>query len=141
MAEPSGRVPVYLAWFFLRIRRHSGETDYFVTRFKDMPMKRMALEAHMVKELHRYGLIAIPDKTVEKVFNPLTYSPEPGTFITRDGSDDPEISIPYVKHFVVTPAGHYFLRESVCQFLGGMAWTIAVAVVSGYIGACIGQIA
>lgn len=63
--------PAYLLWFLLRIRKHSGEQDYFVQRFENMERGQMTREAHMLRELHRLGFVALPEESCEKVYDPL----------------------------------------------------------------------
>lgn len=44
MVKTEEKLPVYLLWFLLRIRRHAGELDYFSKRFDGMPMDKMVIE-------------------------------------------------------------------------------------------------
>lgn len=57
MAETDEKLPVYLLWFLLRIRRHAGELDYFSKRFDGMPMDKMVVETQMVSRPRRTRLL------------------------------------------------------------------------------------
>lgn len=120
-------MPLYLLWYFLRIRKHGGETDYFVKRFENAKMDRMFIETQMVSELLRRGLILLPDEEREKVFNPLTYTDESGATKHRSGT---QTNIPYFPAFDITPAGKYLLREMLFSGIGSIGWAVFVAAVS-----------
>ncbi|MEG2934751.1 MAG: hypothetical protein RR842_14350, partial [Gordonibacter sp.] len=72
------KVPLYLQWFFIRIRNHSDEEDYFVKRFENMSREKMLIETQMIGDLHKRGLILLSDKRENKVFNPLVFTDSNG---------------------------------------------------------------
>ena len=123
--------PAYLLWFFLRSRKHGGENGYLVKRFADMDMERMLLEVVMLDELLKLHYILLADKTEEKVFNPLVYSPRPGVTVHRVGT---ESRVPYPPSFEVAPAGHYALRELFIESVWKGIGTVATAAVGILIG-------
>ena len=129
MASSNDSIPVYLLWYLLRIRNHSGELDFFVKRFAEMSEKKMLIEVQMVGELHKRGLILLPsEKKGEKVFNPLAVSAGPGISIMRAGTEQ---RIAYWKMFDLTPAGKYVVVETFFQLVGGVAKTLIVALIGG----------
>ena len=123
--------PAYLLYFLLRIRKHSDERGYLVERFKDMELDRMAREAHMLRELHRLGFVALPDETEEKVYNPLREEVAPGVIVHKAGT---EIRVPYAPTFSLLPAGHYVLRELAFEAVGKGIGTVLTALVGIVIG-------
>lgn len=125
------KVPLYLQWFFFRIKRHSGEKDYFVKRFDKMEREKMMIEVMMVKDLFKRGLILLSDKEVEKVFDPLVYSPRPGVTVHRAGT---EHRVKYPSMFFITPAGKYLMAESALGLAGTVGWTCAAAFLGGLVG-------
>ena len=120
-------MPIYLLWFFLRIRKHGGEKDYFVNRFENMERGEMLIETQMVGQLYERGLIMLPEMDGEKVFDPLAHSPLPGVTVRTAGT---EFRIGYWKRFELTPSGKYLLREMLVSGLGTVGWTVFVAAVS-----------
>lgn len=127
MTSHNDRIPVYLLWYLLRIRRHSGEIDFFAKRFADMDEPKMLIEVQMAGELYKRGLILLPsEKKGEKVFNPLTVSAAPGVSILRSGTEQ---RITYWKMFDLTPAGKYVIVETLFQLAGSTAKTFVIALV------------
>ena len=124
------KMPLYLLWYFLRIRKHSGELDYFSSRFEDMDIDRMSIEVQMIRDLYERKLILLPTETTEKVFNPLTRSPRPGLIIHRFGRQE---TVPYWKYFHITPLGKYLLREMLASGLGAVGWTVFTAAVAAIV--------
>lgn len=123
----SEKIPLHLLWFFLRIRKHCGEKDYFVKRFENMDREKCLIEVQMVGQLHKRGLIMLPEMDGEKVFDPLVFSPSPGMTVQRAGT---EYRVNYWKRFELTPAGKYLVREMLFNALGTVGWTVFVAAVS-----------
>lgn len=41
-------VPAYLAWYFLKIRSHADECDYFIKRFRYIEMGELIVEKQMI---------------------------------------------------------------------------------------------
>ena len=129
MASPDDRIPIYLLWYLLRIRRHSGELDFFAKRFAAMDEQKMLIEVQMTGELYKRGLILLPsEKKGEKVFNPLEVSAGPGIIVTRAGTEQ---RISYWKMFGITPAGKYVVIETLFEMAGGAAKTLFVALIGG----------
>lgn len=127
MASPDDRIPIYLLWYLLRIRRHSGELDFFAKRFAAMDEQKMLIEVQMTGELYKRGLILLPsEKKGEKVFNPLSVSAGPGISIMRAGTEQ---RISYWKMFDLTPAGKYVVIETILQLAGSTAKTFVIALV------------
>lgn len=126
------KVPLYLTWYFLKIRRHKMEEGYLEKRFAKMEKDKMCLETQMLNDLHKRGLIALSEKRLEKVFDPLVYSPSPGIVVHRAGT---EYRVPYPSIFDITPAGHYFIREKMASAITSISWTIIAAAVGGFVGA------
>jgi hypothetical protein len=129
------KVPIYLRWFLLRISRHSGEEGFFVKRFEGMEREKMLIETLMLKDLYRRELILLPEKRLEKVYDPLIYSPAPGVTVHRATT---EHRIPYPAEFWLAPAGKYIWTESIVGIVGSLVWTSAIAVLGGFIGGLIG---
>lgn len=119
------RVPAYLAWYFLRIRGHHDEPGYLVERFADMGLDRMLLEVQMLDELYKRGLVSLTDRRDERVFDPRRVEIAPGVTATTTGT---EKRVTYPAMFVITPLGHYFLREAALSAVGTTAWTAIVAL-------------
>lgn len=130
MPNNADKIPLYLAWYFLRIRKHSGENDYFVSRFADMEKDRMLIEVQMVEQLHKLNLVMLPDKRADKVFNPLAHSPAPGVTVHSAGTQE---IVHYWERFDITPAGKYFVREAIISGIGTIGWTVFVAAVSAIV--------
>lgn len=127
MASPDDKIPIYLLWYLLRIRRHSGELDFFAKCFAAMDEQKMLIEVQMTGELYKRGLILLPsEKKGEKVFNPLSVSAGPGISIMRAGTEQ---RISYWKMFDLTPAGKYVVIETILQLAGSTAKTFVIALV------------
>lgn len=125
------RAPLYLTWYFLRVRRHHGEPSYLERRFENMNHDRMAIEVQMLRELKEQRLILLPEDSVEeKVFDPLSYSPEPDALVFRAGT---QMAVPYWRSFSITPLGHYFIRETVASLVSSAVGTAAVAFVGALV--------
>lgn len=126
------RVPVYLAWYFLRIRKHHGELGYFDRRFENVDSKQMLIEVQMVQELYERHLILLPGKKPDrkKAFNPRSYTALPGLVFEVAGEGD---RIPYWSAFEIAPLGHYFLRELAVSVLVSAVKTLSVAVIGALV--------
>ena len=122
-------IPVHLAWFLLRIRKHSGEDGFFEKRFADMGEERMLIEVQMVGQLFERGLILLPEKkTCKKAFSQPALSA--GRGITATGRSTEHI-IEYWNAFALTPAGKYAVVETLFEMAGGAAKTLFVALIGG----------
>lgn len=120
-------IPVHLAWFLLRIRKHSGEDDFFEKRFADMGEERMLIEVQMVGQLFERGLILLPEKkTCKKAFSQPAFSAGRGITVTRRST---EHIVEYWNAFALTPAGKYAVVETLFQLVGGVAKTLVVALI------------
>lgn len=127
------RVPVYLAWYFLRIRKHHGEQGYFDERFENMDSERMLVEVQMLGDLANRRLILLPEETDrEKTFNPLEFTDPriPGFVFRQTGKED---TIPYWNSFSIAPLGHYFLRETAVSLALSAIGTFLVALVGALV--------
>ncbi|MBQ9021800.1 MAG: hypothetical protein IJ113_07290 [Eggerthellaceae bacterium] len=105
-------------------------------RFKDKPLDCVALEAHMLRELHRLGFIALPEETAEKFAQLPVEEIDPGHIVYRNPGD----SVPYAPMFLVLPRGHYAIRELAVQLVGGFLWTFAVALLGGLAAITLGKL-
>lgn len=103
-------VPVYLLVFFLRIRKHSGEVGYLVTRAKRSDYRTALDEESMVRDLEQLHLIA-PSKDKEAV-----EFPGEGTVIVH-GS------------FLTLSRGRWYWAEPLAKLLAWAAATLVGAVV------------
>ena len=45
------KVPIYLLWFFFRIKKHRREETYLDQRFEGMDLDTMLIEVQMLSEL------------------------------------------------------------------------------------------
>lgn len=99
-------------------------------RFENMERNQMTREAHMLRELHRLGFVALPEESCEKVYDPLDRE-ENGVTFHFAGT---EHRIPYAPSFMVTPAGHYILRELAFNALGKGLGTAAAAAIGIVVG-------
>lgn len=120
-----GDVPFYLAWFFLRIRKHAGKENYLVERFKGMDFEKAAIEAQMINRLYKLNLIGRPEKTAELVYDPNKQTIAPGVTIETAGE---EKRLQFPPMFTATPKGTYFVRESVLSGVLGFLKTAVVAL-------------
>ena len=137
MSESNDRIPVYLLWFLLRIRRHSGEKDYFVARYADMKADKVAIEAQMIRQLHRRGLILLPfDDTLKKSFGPS--AAENGSVAPAAGEGE-QLCVDYWASFGLTPAGKYALLQSAWDLAAGALGTFATAVLAALAALLIGR--
>ena len=119
-------IPVHLAWFLLRIRKHSGEDGFFEKRFADMGEERMLIEVQMVCQLFERGLILLPEKkTCEKAFSQPALSAGVGMTATRRST---EHIVEYWTAFALTPAGKYVVIETFFQLVGSVVKTFGVAL-------------
>lgn len=81
-------VPAYLLVFFLRIRRHSGESGYLVSRVKGKDVTRATDEIAMLRELRDLHFISLSGKEEDVTFDPLAYEKEPGVIVHRLGTEE-----------------------------------------------------
>lgn len=129
-------VPAYLAWYFLRIRRHLGERGYFSKRFSDMDPDEVAIETQMVEELFVLDLVLYSEEDLEeKVVHPLRDPLPPA------GAPSPVVreSIPYHSTLYPTPRGKYFVREGLVGLACRSAWTAVVALLGVLVGLALGN--
>ena len=130
-------VPLYLSWYFLRIRRHRGERGYLSERANRLGFDRALLESQMLKDLFDRGLIMLPliDSWEKKVYDPLHETLATGVTIERAGT---QREVPFPAEFDVTPMGHYFLREAAASLVGTTAWTALVALMGAAAAVALG---
>ena len=132
------KVPSYLAWYLLKIRRHSDKQGYLVTRFEGMSEKKMSIEVQMLEEMLELHLVILPDEAFQKAFKP-----DGQTEILK--IDEPLFRYPKGTVFVrfrgmfsIAPRGHYFIRETIVQFFAKGIWTAIVALLGILVGLAIG---
>lgn len=65
-------VPAYLLAYFLRIRKHSDEIGYLVTRLEGKGIVSFTDEITMLRELRDLHFIGLSDKEDEIVFDKVT---------------------------------------------------------------------
>lgn len=131
MPTSSDRIPSYLLFFFLQIRSHAGEVGYLTERIDKLGLEDACIETQMVEMLYKRGLITLSDKKLDKVYDPLCYSPAPGVTVHKAGT---EYIVHYWGDFGITPAGKYLLREMAFSAVGKTAWTAIVAAIGIIIG-------
>lgn len=129
------RAPVYLAWYFLRIRRHHDQPGYLAKRFDNMELDRALLEVQMLDKLYKRGLVSLTDRRDEMVFGPHGIEIAPGVTATTTGT---ETRVSYPVMFGITPLGHYFLREAALSAVGTTAWTAVVALMGAVAATLLG---
>lgn len=95
------------------------------------------MEVLMASELDERGLIKLPKETTEKVFDPTKHSLGNGvTVFTPE-----EIkTITYWKTFDITPAGKYFIYETIWNNAGRILWTIFAAAIGAAIALIVNNI-
>lgn len=130
-------VPLYLSWYFLRIRRHHGERGYLSKRADRLGFDRALLESQMLKDLFDRGLIMLPllEEWEKKVYDPLRQTLASGVTIECART---QREVPFPAEFDVTPMGHYFLREASASLVGTALWTALVALMGAVVGVAIG---
>lgn len=115
-------VPAYLLVYFLKIRRHSGERGYLVARMDGKDLVRTTDEVAMLRELRDLRFIALSDNEEEVVFDPLVYSPNPGTIVHRGGT---EHRVPVPTTFFTLARGRWYWTE---LFTRVAAWALTASV-------------
>lgn len=130
-------VPLYLSWYFLRIRRHHGERGYLSKRAGRLGFDRALLESQMLKDLFDRGLIMLPllEEWEKKVYDPLRQTLASGVTIECAGT---QREVPFPAEFDVTPMGHYFLREAAASLVGTALWTALVALMGAVAAVALG---
>ena len=121
-------LPVYLTWFLVRIRKHSGESDYFLRRLRAQKSRSAYIEAQMIHELADAGLIAVPEDTWAVI---VEYGKWPPLLVPV--WDIPKsfegAFVEFPTDFHITPCGHYFLRERLVSLTG----RLLIAGLSGFV--------
>lgn len=129
------RIPVYLLWFFVRIRKHKREDGYLERRFEDMKLDKMLIEVQMLRQLSTRGLVNLSSTTAEKVYDPHVISPKPGMYVHRAGT---ETRVTFPTMFDVTPAGKYVILETLAGATGLVVWTFVSAFLGGLVSNVVG---
>lgn len=115
-------VPAYLLAYFLRIRKHSEERGYLVSRMKGKDMASVTDEVAMLRELSDLHLIGLSDKEAEIVFGPLVFEVEPGVTVHRAGTET-RVYVPTT--FVTLARGRWYWTELVTR---AAAWAVTASV-------------
>ena len=125
------KVPAYLSWYFLKIRSHADENNYFVKRFRYIEMDELIVEKQMIHELFKAQLIVPSTETSEKTYKSVT-----DRIGCSEGVKETKI-IEFPTGFIITPRGYYFIRETITQVVIRSAWTFVVALIGVLVGVAI----
>lgn len=115
-------VPAYLLAYFLRIRRHSGESGYLVARMEGKDLVHATDEVAMLQELRDLHFIALSDKEEDVVFDPLTIEIAPGMTVSTLGTEK-RVHVPTT--FVTLARGRWYWTELVTR---AAAWALTASV-------------
>ena len=115
-------VPAYLLVYFLRIRGHSGESGYLVSRMKGKDITHVTDEVAMLRELRDLHFVGLSEKQEDVVFDPLVYEKEPGVTVYRVGT---ERRVPVPTTFVTLARGRWYWTELATR---ATAWALTASV-------------
>ena len=115
-------VPAYLIAFFWRIRRHSGEDGYLVTRLEPDDLVAATDQLSMLRELVDLHFIALTDKEEHLVFSPLVIDIGPGARAFRAGTEE-KVDMPTT--FWTLARGRWCWTELLTR---ATAWAITASI-------------
>lgn len=115
-------VPAYLIAFFWRIRKHSGEDGYLVSRLEPDDLVAATDQLSMLRELVDLHLIALTDKEEHLVFDPLVREEVPGMRVFRAGT---EKSVDMPTMFWTLARGRWYWTELLTR---ATAWALTASV-------------
>ena len=115
-------VPAYLIAFFWRIRKHSGEDGYLVSRLKPDDLVAATDQLSMLRELVDLHFIALSDKEEHLVFDPLVREEVPGMRVFRAGT---EKSVDMPTTFWTLARGRWHWTELLTR---ATAWALTASV-------------
>ncbi len=124
--------PAYLLWYFIRIRKHSGESGYLVSRVKGGNLVEATDELSMLWELRDLHFIALSEEDQDVVFQPLEFEPAPGIVVRRVGT---QMTISVPNSFIVLARGRWYWTEILSR---AAVWAITAsvgAVIGGMVAA------
>lgn len=118
-------VPPYLAWYLLKIHRHSGEVGYLARRLAALQLEVAVYEKSMLREMSDLHLVALAD--------------EVDVFFDAEGGPLVDQAIPVAHNVMGVPTDFYTLAR------GHWLWTEYVAagsrwLVTAALGAAIGAL-
>lgn len=122
-------VPPYLAWYLLKIRRHSGEVGYLKRRLEARREERAVYEKTMLREMYDLHLVGLSEHEEELAFTP---DGEPAPRLAGGTAVGPRHVVGVPKDFVVLARGHYLWMEYVAA---GGRWLVTASL-----GAVIGAL-
>lgn len=114
--------PAYLLAYFMRIRKHSEEPGYLVSRMKGKDITRVTDEVTMLRELRDLHFIGLTEEYEEIAFDPLVHEPAPEVTAFRVGT---EKRVPVPVMFITLARGHWFWTELVTR---AAAWALTASV-------------
>lgn len=114
-------VPAYLIAFFWRIRKHSGEDGYLVSRLEPDDLVAATDQLSMLRELVDLHFIALSDKEERLVFDPLVREEVPGMRVFCTGT---EKSVHMPTTFWTLARGRWYWTEILTR---ATAWAVTAS--------------
>ena len=122
-------VPAYLLAFFWRIRKHSREDGFLVSRLKPNDLVAATDQLCMLRELRDLHFIALTNKEEHLVFDPLVIDIGPGARAFHTGTEE-KVDMPTT--FWTLARGRWYWTELLTR---ATAWAVTASV-----GAALGAI-
>lgn len=115
-------VPAYLIAFFWRIKKHSGEDGYLVSRLEPDDLVAATDQLSMLRELVDLHFIALTDKEERLVFDPLVREDVAGVRAFHPGT---EKSVDMPTTFWTLARGRWYWTELLTR---ATAWALTASV-------------